>query len=161
MLARLAAPDVTRLILRTGLWMQGDYWQAPGAARLAVFAKRTLRAYSKQLQRDGRGLPEFEAARLHELGIACQRLRHGVEIFGPLFGTDGMGSYAAALANLQSCLGSAAEIAAARRLVEEVADAASAEARVLIGGLNREQRRQAKTLRKAWEQFAGQGAFWA
>ncbi|HEY5993547.1 MAG TPA: CHAD domain-containing protein [Gallionellaceae bacterium] len=165
MRAILAAPDFSRLLLRLGCWMQGGYWQeseGDAAASLPDFARRMLEKRSKQVGRVGRQLAAGDEGQLHELRIACKKLRYGTEMFGSLFGTDKTRRHVAALSRLQDIMGILNDITVARRLLDEMGDTAksSATRALILGWLEHGQARRMVELKNSWKRFSGQAAFW-
>jgi len=160
----LQSQDFQRLLLRFGAWMHGDYWRglaADDGLTLSHFAAQILGKRGKQVSKRGRKLAGADASQLHALRIACKKLRYSAELFAPLYAGAKVKRYLAALAPLQDTLGMLNDIAVARRLLDELDNAARHEMLTLIRGwIEHDFAGRMDELRKAWGKFAGQKAFW-
>jgi len=160
----LQSQDFQRLLLRCGAWMHGDYWREPaaeGGLTLPRFAAQILEKRSKQVGKRGRKLAGADTSQLHALRIACKKLRYSAELLAPLHAGAKAKRYLSALAPVQDTLGMLNDIAVARRLLEELDNAARHEMLILIRGwIEHDFAEQMAALGKAWKRFAGQKAFW-
>jgi triphosphatase len=161
---RLESPDYQRLLLRFGAWMYGPYWSglSAGAERgLLEFAGVVLDKRSNQVARRGKHVSSADAGRLHQLRIACKKLRYSSEMFGPLFPQGKHKRYVAALSGLQDILGVLNDLAVAERLLTEMQAQVPQDALDLIRGwMEHERAAQKAALAKAWQRFSGRKFFW-
>ncbi|MBI1175262.1 MAG: CHAD domain-containing protein [Sideroxydans sp.] len=159
---RFRSPDYQRLLLRFGAWLYGDYWRAPVAGAglgLQDFAVRMLEQRSKQVGKRGKHLAVIEAGRLHQLRIACKKLRYSAEMFGSLFAGGKVKSYVALLADLQDILGLLNDIAVAHRLLDAMEKQHETLA-LIRGWLEHERAVQMARLDVAWDCFCRAKKFW-
>jgi len=160
----LASPDLQRLLLRLGHWMQGGYWQEniiENGADLTIFAAQVLGKRSMKVSQRAGSLAEADTAQLHALRIACKKLRYSAEIFGALFPAAQTKRYVAALSALQDTMGMLNDITVARRLLAEMENEKRRETLALIRGwMEHDYAAHLAALRRAWKKFAGREAFW-
>lgn len=155
----LASPDFQRLLLRFGAWLHDSQWGVADTT-LEQFASRMLEKRSRQVHGLGRELAGKDALQLHELRIACKKLRYATEMFGSLYGKAGK-SYMAALAELQDILGKLNDIAVAHRLLNELDNTARHDTLALIRGwMEHDYAERVAEFGKAWKSFAAQKGFW-
>lgn len=161
----LTTPDLQRLLLRLGHWMQGNYWQeniVESGADLATFAAQALEKHSMKAGQRAGSLDEADAAQLHKLRIACKRLRYSAEMFGTLFAAGKTRRYVAALSALQDTMGVLNDIAVARRLLDEMENDKRHETLALIRGwMEHDYGEHMAALRRAWKKFTAREAFWS
>ena len=161
---RLESSDYQRLLLRFGAWMYGDYWKAVPAisgSGLVDFAAGILNKRSRQVARRGKHVASADAGRLHQLRIACKKLRYSSEMFGPLFPEGKHKRYVAGLSSLQDILGVLNDLAVAERLLTDMQEQVPHDALDLIRGwMAHERTAQKAALAKAWKRFSGRKPFW-
>ena len=161
---RLQSSGYQRLLLRFGAWMYGSYWSglpAGAGQELVKFAKSILDKRSAQVAKRGKHVASADASRLHQLRIACKKLRYSSEMFGPLFPEAKHKRYVAALSGLQDTLGVLNDLAVAERLLAEMPDRVPHDALDLIRGWMAHERTAQKTaLTQAWKRFSGRKPFW-
>lgn len=161
---RLQAPDYQRLLLRFGAWMHGAYWNRLPVGRgqeLRDFAQAMLDKRSSQVRRRGKHVASADTARLHQLRIACKKLRYSAEMFGPLFPEGRHKRYVAALSGLQDILGILNDLTVAERLLAEMQGSVPHDALDLVRGwMEHERAAQKAELGKAWKRFSGRKIFW-
>lgn len=166
----LQAQEFQRLLLRFGSWMLGGYWSeacwqeaARGRAlRLRNFAANNLHLRSVQVHKRYRQLARqaASASQLHELRIACKKLRYCAELFAPLYAGRGRKRYLSALAALQDTLGRLNDNAVARRLLDEAGSGAQHATAVLVGGwIEHDYAQLMDDLHRAWKRFSRCAAF--
>jgi triphosphatase len=170
------AHELQRLLLRFAIWMNSAYWQQAGWQQQAEtvqtahdFAALRLHKLAKRFAQSGQHLHTFDAARLHALRILAKKLRYSAEFFAALFDKQKARSFLAALSAVQEVLGQVNDVAAAHRLLDELAaDAlpAQGEATVLEavtlsrGWIAHDLSHQLSLLRKTIQRFNKQGTFW-
>lgn len=162
------ARELQRLILRFALWMNGAYWQPPqepAVPPVQDFAASRLRKLARRFVQSGRQLDSLDDARLHALRIVAKKLRYSAEFFAALYDRKKTGSFLAALSEVQEVLGQINDVAAAHRLLDELAAmpelAVHGEAVTLAKGwIAHGLSRQLAALRKAIRRFARQAEFW-
>ncbi len=117
------ARDLQRLILRLAIWMNGSYWPqaGQGAPRTRDFATRHLHRLAKRYRQAGLYLNTLDAPRLHALRILAKKLRYSAEFFADLYDRKKAGPYLSALGEVQEVLGQINDVAAAHRLLDELA----------------------------------------
>lgn len=168
--------ELQRLLLRFAIWMNGDYWQqgegeqAAGMQGARDFAKCRLRKLAERFERSGQNLESADAARLHALRILAKKLRYSAEFFAYLFDKRKAASYIAGLGGVQEVLGQINDIAAAHRLLDQLAGHAASpvhpaggamDAIVLTRGwLAHDLSGQLAALSKSLRQFNKQPAYW-
>jgi len=144
--------------------MYGPYWSglpAGAGQELLKFARAVLDKRSSQVVRRGKHVASADASRLHQLRIACKKLRYSAEMFGPLFPEGKHKRYVAGLSGLQDILGVLNDLAVAERLLAEMQDRVPHDALDLIRGwMAHERTTQKSALAKAWKRFSGKKAFW-
>lgn len=163
MRATLGSPELSRLILRTGAWMQGQYWKpAPAEANaLAEFAARILRKRARRVMQHGKHLTHDDPVELHALRIACKKLRYSGEMLGTLFGKASRTRYLSALSSLQDVLGMLNDIATARRLLLETDLPQGGDTlERMLDWAERERAERLLDFKRAWKRFALQQPFW-
>src|SRR5450631_2205036 len=176
------ARELQHLLLRFAIWMSGAYWQKVEWQQQAAtvqtaqdFATCRLHKLAKRFARSGRELNSFDAAQLHALRILAKKLRYSAEFFAALYDKQKTRSFLAALSAVQEVLGQVNDVAAAHRLLDELAaDTALAanslpahgEATVLEavtlsrGWIAHDLSHQLSVLRKTIQRFNKQGTFW-
>lgn len=160
---RLQSPDYQRLLLRFGAWMYGPYWNSlpVGAGQeLRDFSQAMLDKRSSQVRRRGKHVASADAGRLHQLRIACKKLRYSAEMFGPLFPEGRHKRYVAALADMQDILGVLNDLAVAERLLAEMQGVPHDALDLVRGWMEHERAAQKAELGKAWKRFSGRKTFW-
>jgi triphosphatase len=159
----LQAQGFQRLLLRLGAWMNATHL-ADNAAHAALpdFAANVLRRRGKQVRVLGREIEqESDAARLHELRIACKKLRYSADSFASLYPKKRTGNYLAALTRLQDVLGEIHDIAVAHTLLDELLAAMPHEDFSAVrGAIERDYAGLMPELSRAWKRFCKQGEFW-
>ncbi len=160
----LQSQNYQRLLLRFGAWMHGDYWREPpvdAGLSLPQFTAQILKKRSKQVGKRGKNLAGADASQLHALRIACKKLRYSAELFASLYAGAKAKRYLSALAPLQDTLGMLNDIAVARRLLDELDNAARHEMLTLIRGwIEHDFASRMDELHEVWGNFSGQKAFW-
>jgi len=150
--------------------MNGAYWQTPmqaGAvmAQAHEFATRRLQKLAKRFARSGQQLNALDAGRLHALRIIAKKLRYSAEFFAALYDKRKTRPFLTALSEVQEVLGQINDVAAAHRLLDELAAfadlSAHQEAVVLARGwIAHDLSHQFTSLRKTIRRFEKQPAFW-
>ena len=162
---RLQSSAYQHLLLRFGAWMYGPYWSgltAGAGQELLKFARAVLDKRSRQVERRGKHITSADAGRLHQLRIACKKLRYSGEMFGPLFPEGQHKRYVSALSGLQDILGVLNDLAVAERLLTEMQGQVPHDALDLIRGwMEHERAEQKAALVKAWKQFSDRKPFWS
>ncbi len=165
------ARERQRLLLRFAIWMNGPYWrqtpywhQTKTAQQPQAFATRRLRKLAKRFAQSGQHLETADAARLHELRIIAKKLRYSAEFFAALYDKRKAESFLSALSDVQDVLGQINDIAVAHRLLDGLAaqqEAALLDAVTLCRGwIAHELSRLLNILRKTFQRFNKQAAFW-
>lgn len=155
---RLSGPALQRLLLRFGIWMFGAHDGVDGRS-LRDFAVRMLDRRSRQVARCAKSLPTGEPEALHELRIACKKLRYSAEMFASLFDAARSAAHIEALAGLQDVLGALNDGAVAHRLLDELAATDAAATRV-VASLAAGREQSMRRLGKKWKRFAASPPFW-
>jgi triphosphatase len=163
------ARELQRLLLRFAIWMNGGYWLPHRAGKVVAqaheFATRRLHQLAKRFARSGQQLNGLDAVQLHALRIIAKKLRYSAEFFAPLYDKQKARSFLNALSEVQEVLGQINDVAAAHRLLDELAAmaelSAHQEAVVLARGwIAHDLSHQFTSLRKTIQRFARQPAFW-
>jgi triphosphatase len=161
---RLHSAAYQRLLLRFGAWMYGPYWSglpAGAGQELIKFARAVLDKRSRQVVRRGKHVASADAGRLHQLRIACKKLRYSAEMFGPLFPEGKHKRYVSALSGLQDILGELNDLAVAERLLMDMQDRVPDDALDLIRGwMEHERAALQAVLAKGWKRFYDRKSFW-
>jgi len=161
----LQGQNFQRLLLRFGVWMNGEYWSelpADKAASLPQFAVEILQRRSKQVHKLGKKVDRPATAdQLHQLRIACKKLRYSAELFASLFTQDRAGRYLAAMSELQDVLGALNDMATAQRLLDELDAQVAQEATAFVRSrIARDYSRRIAQFDRAWQQFCKCKVFW-
>lgn len=161
----LGSGEFQRLMLRLGAWMNDDAWKAHVAGlalTLPRFAAQTLQRRNKNVNRLGRdAVATGDAAELHELRIACKKLRYSAELFAGLHGQDRTADFFAALSRLQNTLGEINDIAVAHRLLAELnGRARHAGALIVKEHIEQSHAKRMAELARAWKRFYRLKAYW-
>jgi len=161
----LQAQDFQRLLLRFGAWMNGDYWRqlpADAAISLPQFAVQILQRRSRQVHKLGKKIDHPAAAsQLHQLRIACKKLRYSAELFAPLFPQGRAARYVGALGELQDVLGALNDMTTAQRLLDELGTQAWQETISLVRGwIAHDYAQRLAEFDRIWRQFSKRKAFW-
>jgi len=161
----LQGQNFQRLLLRFGVWMNGEYWSelpADKAASLPQFAVEILQRRSKQVHKLGKKVDRPATAdQLHQLRIACKKLRYSAELFASLFTQDRAGRYLAAMSELQDVLGALNDMATAQRLLDELDAQVAQEATAFVRSwIARDYSRRIAQFDRAWRQFCKCKVFW-
>lgn len=141
-LAALADRRFTSLMLRLVLLIQDRAWQRPpetgqliGPAEVPgqLFAMEQVTKRAKAVLKRGRDRNDAEEASLHELRIACKKLRYTVEFFRTFVPKARAKDALEGLKELQDCLGSLNDAAVGQRLLEQAGEGGTkpADARAL------------------------------
>jgi inorganic triphosphatase YgiF len=161
---KLRSQDYQRFLLRFGAWMFGDYWHEPperSGTALVDFAVHNLDKRRKQAHKLGKIIATADPGQLHQLRIACKKLRYSSEMFGSLFEATKVKPYTAALSGLQDILGVLNDLAVAHRLLEGLENKQRQDALELVRGEMAHDRAELMTqLNEAWPRFAVQKEFW-
>ncbi len=156
----LASKEFQRMLLRFGAWMYGVQSDSVKTT-LEQFAVDILRKYSKLVAKHSSALGGEDAEQLHALRIACKKLRYSAEMFGSMFSESRTREYVAVLAQLQDILGILNDIAVARRLLNELDNAARHDTVVLIRGwIEHDYAEHIARFGSARKRFAAQKEFW-
>lgn len=160
----LRSQDYQRLLLRLGKWLHGDYWDTfpADAPSLKDFARATLDRCGSRVKKRRAAVAAADSERLHELRIACKKLRYGAEMFASLFDAEKTKPYLAALENVQDVLGVLNDISVAHRLLEELSRRGADEPALTLvrAKLERSHARRLAGLGRAWKRFAARKTFW-
>ena len=163
------ARELQRLILRFSIWMSDGYWQQQGEAvpKAHDFATRRLRKLAKKFAQSSKQLNVVDAGRLHALRIFAKKLRYSAEFFACLYDKQKTKAFLAALSEVQEVLGQINDVAAAHRILDELAGqsadalATHQEAMVLAKGwIAHDLSQQFAALRDTVRRFNRQSAFW-
>lgn len=158
------SPRFARLLLELFAWLASGKWNAGGAfdQPAADFARQALKRRYRQASKCGRKMDRTEAR--HTLRIAVKKLRYASEFFTPLFNAKKVSAYGKAEAELQDILGGFNDRAVAINLLAELGNSGDAKMHRLTGrlarGLEEKNRRELKTLEKAWRAFGRMRPFW-
>jgi CHAD domain-containing protein len=112
--ARLDPVMLQRFLLRSGIWMSGEYWKKAGRAgpSLVGFSQRIMRRLHSSSKHFG--------DELHALRIRLKKLRYSGEFFSALYHRKKAASYLSALSRAQDELGLINDIAVSHKLLEEM-----------------------------------------
>jgi triphosphatase len=161
----LQSAALQRLLLRFGVWMNGDYWQQPSWQGLGLhqFSAQILKRRSNQVRKRFALLTsDADSGQLHILRISCKKLRYSAELFAPLFSDKKVRCYLSALAKIQDNLGQLNDIAIARRLLEEIGTGKrQATAALIRGWLEHGYAEHLADLYRRWQQFSRCDEFWS
>ena len=114
----LQTPDYERLTARLALWLAAEPPDARGEG-LMQLARRQLARLHKRVARGAARLDALDDAGRHRLRVQVKRARYAAEFFSRLYARDAVRPYAAALSELQDCLGSLTDINMARGLLHD------------------------------------------
>lgn len=154
----LASRDFQRLLLRFGSWLNGAGWDRDEQP-LERFARKRLDKYHRRVLALGHGSVPGNAEQLHELRIACKKLRYSIEMFGSLFGKTA--GFVESLSELQDILGALNDIVVAHRLLDGLDNAARHDTLQLIRDwMQHDQAERIAGFDKAWRRFAQREACW-
>lgn len=161
----LQGQNFQRLLLRFGAWMNGDYWNeasADVATSLPQFAEKILQRRSKQVHKLGKKIDQPAAAsQLHQLRIACKKLRYSAELLAPLFAQGRARRYVATLSELQDILGALHDIAVADGFLDELDTQVAHETTALVRGwIAHDYTQLLARFDTAWLHFSRRKAFW-
>lgn len=142
-LALLAQPRLTHLILRLGRWIEAGDWTTGESvdhqARLAMpveqLALAALTKRERQIHRAMRHLDEQTVETRHQARISIKKLRYYVDFFQTLFQTGKIKRLSAALAVLQDRLGLLNDIAVAEKRLHDRAEGAHDNERLWTAGM--------------------------
>jgi inorganic triphosphatase YgiF len=154
---RLRSQEYQRFLLRFGAWMQGDYWRGLSIEKLSLraVATKNIEKRTRQVNKRGKHFPRIEVEQLHDLRIACKKLRYSTEFFGSLFNRAKISQSIIALAALQDSLGDLNDIAVAHRLLDELDTRALKKSIALIRGFVEHDRLvKLDELELAWKTFS-------
>ncbi|HEX5337150.1 MAG TPA: CHAD domain-containing protein [Gallionella sp.] len=161
------ARELQRLILRFAIWMNGAYWQQRGdtVPQVQDFAARRLRKLCRRFAQAGQQLNGLDADQLHALRILAKKLRYSAEFFAGLYDKRQAKIFLDALSEVQEVFGQINDVAAAHRLLDELAQSpalsAHQEAIALAKGwIAHNLSHQYTALRTAIQRFKKQPAFW-
>ena len=112
----VAAPAYGQLLLELVSGLHGLGPGAPALPDLATFAAASLDGLERRVAKRTERAAGLAPLDLHELRIACKRLRYGLEFFAPLGDRKRSKRRIAALTELQSSLGRLNDVANAPRL---------------------------------------------
>ena len=102
-----------------------------------------------------------QSDQLHALRIACKKFRYSIEVFESLFPDEAVRKYLSHLAELQDILGTLNDISVARRLLDELDNAARHDTLTLVRGwLEHDYAEHVAGFQKAWKHYAAQKSFW-
>ena len=130
-LGALADRRYTAVVLRLVLLIQDQAWRRPpepgqliGPAEEpgALFAKEQLARRTRAVLKRGRDRDESQEASLHELRIACKKLRYSIEFFRSFVPKARAKGALESLRELQDCLGSLNDAAVGQRLLEQAGE---------------------------------------
>jgi len=133
--AALADRRYTGLILQVVLLIQDRGWQRPaelgqlvGPAEEPgqVFARAQVGKRVKAVLKRGRERDEADPASLHELRIACKKLRYTIEFFRDYLPKPRVRDALESLRDLQDCLGSLNDADVGQRLLAQAGEAGGA-----------------------------------
>jgi inorganic triphosphatase YgiF len=141
-LAALADRHFTGLMLRLVLLIQDRAWRRPAEPGQLIgpaeepghlFARSQVARRTAAVLKRGRDRSDADEASLHELRIACKKLRYTVEFFRVFLPKAKSRDALDGLKDLQECLGSLNDAAVGRRLLEQAGEGGSkaSEARAL------------------------------
>lgn len=110
---------VQRLLLRFGIWMHGSYWQQHELVGLNSrdFAATYLSKLAKNFAQTEAQLNLLDTRKLHDLRIACKKLRYGAEFFASLFAGHQSSKFLTGLSEIQDILGQINDDAVVNRLL--------------------------------------------
>ncbi|MEO8740530.1 MAG: CHAD domain-containing protein [Casimicrobiaceae bacterium] len=168
--AAVASPRFLQVLLALGGFFASlaDAPATPDAPPPALaFATALLAAREQKLRKLGKRLASATSTERHEVRIAAKKLRYAAEFFAPLFPDRRARTYVRSLSRLQSTLGVLNDVAAAERLLAELAPPESTRAPrvVYAAGLARgwmaaSQAGGIGAVDKAWRAFARRKPFW-
>lgn len=132
LLASLADPRYTQLLLELNGWFHGRHWRneenfskhAPLATRISNSMKPLLAKAQKRLTRRIRLADKADPAALHGIRIAAKKSRYAAEFFMDVLPRRAVKHYISSLSQLQDRLGSLNDLEVAKRLLLELEDAA-------------------------------------
>ena len=141
-LLALADRRFTGLLLRLVLLIQDRAWQRPAEPGQLIgpaeepgrlFAVAQLAKRARAVLKRGRDRNDAEESSLHELRIACKKLRYTVEFFRTFVSKGKSRDALESLKDLQECLGSLNDAAVGQRLLEQAGEGGTkaSEARAL------------------------------
>jgi triphosphatase len=151
-----------------------DVWAGADQPATALASSALTRAHRKLLKRGG-GFETLSEAQRHEVRIALKRLRYALDFFSSLFDGGVKKKYMRRTARLQDGLGRMNDLAAARRLLAQLAgladdgcqprEAVPGTLAFTAGGILGWHRRDAaqtdRRLVKDWSAFVQSAPFWS
>jgi len=161
---QLKSSDYQRFLLRLGAWMHGNYWQCQLESKLTLpqFISLILDKRNSQVNKRAKHLVNADPSQLHNLRIACKKLRYSLEMFASLFPPRKIKRYLTALANLQNTLGILNDIVVSHRLLDELDSEVLHESTTLIRGwIEHDHMEKRIQLNKVWQQFQQQKVLWS
>ena len=174
--ALIRSPEYAEMLTRALVWVGESGWRDPtdGATDAALsapartVAKAVLAKRHQRLLKAGKGLRDLTIEQRHALRIAVKKARYAAQFFADLYPAKSTRAYLQGLKALQNSLGHLNDLAAAERMMGELARAARGEpARALHhgAGLVEGWYMHAQTLRegalaKAWRQLQKADPFW-
>jgi len=157
---QLNSSVLQHMLLRFGAWMHSKPNEVADVS-LEIFASKTLKKRLKAVVNYGEALKDGDTGQLHQLRIACKKLRYCIEMFGSMFDQKKSRAYLAVLADLQDVLGRFNDNTVARRLANTLDNKARHEAILLIhDGLERDFDDLNAEFIKAWRHFVKSKTCW-
>ncbi|HEY7943856.1 MAG TPA: CHAD domain-containing protein [Casimicrobiaceae bacterium] len=156
----------TCLLLALGRYCAALGLAAPEAPKASALARAALERGDRRLRKCGKRLRDADAAGRHRVRVAAKKLRYSAEFFAPLFRHAGAKAYIGALAELQRSLGQLNDMAAATRLLDELAPPAGGSvelahaAGIVRGWIAATSAHELARMAKAWREFAKAKPFW-
>ena len=132
--------------------------------KVMPFAARVLEQHRSQVLKHGPNIHKLDADALHQLRIACKKLRYATEFFSPLYG-ESMVIFTEHLKGLQDLLGTLHDGAVMTGLQKDLLKGESDGKAVRFAGKLENKRakqamRQRKILKQRWDTFAQSARPW-
>ncbi len=123
--AALRSPAYLTFILELGAWLERRGWrrkdrQVDLDRKLIELADQVLHKRHRQAMKLGRNFEQLSDEALHRLRISLKKLRYATEFFSGLYGQERIGTYLAALRQLQDDLGHLNDLAVAEQRVADL-----------------------------------------
>ena len=121
-------------------WIERRGWREPEDGErsealqtpLAAFAVHAVQSRFRKLRKAGRGFARLGPGARHKVRVQAKKLRYCMEFLAGAFAASAVKDQLARLTRLLDLLGRRNDIAVARRLVDELVDAAPPDARIAV-----------------------------